>query len=278
MNHRRIPKRKAVIAAAGAAGIVAAAVVLPQAYASHDGTAAEPRPRTLSAESAAVLARQLGDRLGASYAGGYYDAGKQRLVVNVAGGGPAARDRVRAAGAVPRTVRNTTRTLLAAQTALGRRAPVPGSAWAVDPRTNRVLVTADRTVTGADWDRLTAAVGALGSGVARIGRSAGEFRPYLAGGDAIFAGGARCSAGFNVTTGDGRPGFLTAGHCAVAADRWSDRPGGPPVGTVARAVFPGDGDLALVTYDDPAAAAPGVVDTGGGRNLTVTGAADAAVG
>src|SRR5690606_26706992 len=121
-------------------------------------------------------------------------------------------------------------------------------AWAVDPRTNKILVTADSTVTGQKWNRLESTVRGLGSGMATLRKSAGTFKTFVSGGDAIFGGGARCSLGFNVTASDGAPAFLTAGHCGVAAKQWSDAQNGQPVATVDQAVFPGNGDFALVKY------------------------------
>ncbi|MEU2432809.1 S1 family peptidase [Streptomyces sp. NPDC007861] len=280
MSHRRIPKRKAILAGAGAVGIAAAAILLPQANASQSGTEDDrsAAPRKMTAASASELLRQLGEQLGDSYGGAYYDAGKQQLVVNVAGGDDDLDARVREAGAVVRSVENSSAELASATDSLSRRAAVPGTAWAVDPRTNRIVVTADRTVTGEKWDRVEAAVAALGDGMARIQKSTGEFKPFIEGGDAIFGGGARCSLGFNVTTQDGQPGFLTAGHCGVAADQWSEQAGGAPIGTVQDAVFPGEGDFALVTYDDPATEAPSAVDAGDGQLVEIRQAAEAAVG
>ncbi|WP_256107275.1 S1 family peptidase [Streptomyces sp. ODS05-4] len=278
MSHRRIPKRKAVLAGAGAVGIAAAAILLPQANASQSGADdAPPSARTMTAVSAVQVADRLAASLGDSYGGAYYDAAARRLVVNVAGGDDAQTERVERAGAVARQVRNSATALTAATRTLTAEARVPGTAWAVDPRTNRVVVTADRTVTGARWDRLESAVEGLGEDVARIRRSAGAFRPFADGGDAVFGGGARCSLGFNVTTGDGRRGFLTAGHCTAAADQWSDADG-TVLGTVQESVFPGAGDFGLVAYDDPAADAPDAVDLGDGEKLAVRGAVEAAVG
>lgn len=205
-------------------------------------------------------------------------AGKQQLVVNVVGDDNDINVQVKKAGAVPRSVQNSAVKLTAAKDTLSRKATVPGTSWALDPRTNQVLVTADRTVAGERWDKLESAVADLGPGVARIKRSTGEFRTFAEGGDAIFGGGARCSLGFNVTTQDGSPGFLTAGHCGVAAEQWSEEAGGQPIGTVQEAVFPGEGDFALVTYDDPGTEAPSAVDTGDGQTVAITQAADAAVG
>jgi len=157
-------------------------------------------------------------------------------------------------------------------------ARIPGTAWAVNPETDQIIVTADSTVTGENWDTLESTVESLGDMAAPIQRSAGEFRLFAEGGDAIFAGGARCSLGFNVTTADGSPGFLTAGHCGVAFAEWSDSQGGAPIATIQDATFPGAGDFALATYDDPAAEAPSAVDVGGGQLVEITQAAEAEVG
>ncbi|MEU2157265.1 S1 family peptidase [Streptomyces sp. NPDC019396] len=279
MSHRRIPKRKAILAGAGAVGIAAAAILLPNANASQSG-AGEPSdaPRKMSAASASELLQQLGKQLGDSYGGAYYDTGKQQLVVNVVGDDDKVNERVEKAGAVARSVRNSAASLKSATESLSQKAAVPGSAWSIDPRTNQVLVTADRTVTGSRWDKLESAVGSLGDGMARIKKSSGLFKPFVEGGDAIFGGGSRCSLGFNVTTQDGQPGFLTAGHCGVAAEQWSDQQGGAPIGTVQEAVFPGEGDFALVTYDDPNTQAASSVDLGNGQQVEIKQAAEAAVG
>jgi len=154
---------------------------------------------------------------------------------------------------------------------------IPGTAWAVDPRTDRMIITADATVTGDTWNELEGAAEAVGD-QAQLRRSQGEFRLFAEGGDAIFTGNARCSLGFNVVTQDGTPGFLTAGHCGVAAEQWSDTAGGEPIATVQEAVFPGDGDFALLTYDDPAEEAVSAVDVGDGQLLEITGAEEAEVG
>jgi streptogrisin D len=165
---------------------------------------------------------------------------------------------------------------MAALTGL-RQERIPGTAWAVDPRTGRMIVTADASVTGDTWNDLERAVAAVGDD-ASLRRSEGEFRLFAEGGDAIFSGNARCSLGFNVVTQDGTPGFLTAGHCGVAAEQWSDTAGGAPIATVQEAVFPGDGDFALLTYDDEATGAVSAVDVGDGRLFEITGVAEAKVG
>ncbi|WP_431968504.1 S1 family peptidase [Actinacidiphila sp. bgisy160] len=280
MKHKQIAKREIVFVMAGAAAIAAAAVLLPSANASQSAAQGPDAssPKRFTAAAAAELASRLGSEFGPSVAGAYYDAASGRLVVNVvAGDGDDVAARAREAGAATRTVENSAAELTSAAQTLKQRATIPGTAWAVDPRTNRILVTADRTVAGAKWDTLESTVRSLGGGMARLRKSAGEFKPLVAGGDAIFAAGARCSLGFNVVK-DGAPAFLTAGHCGVAFANWSDSQGGAPVATVRQATFPGDGDFALVTYDDPNTQAPSQVNLGNGQALAVKGAAEAAVG
>jgi streptogrisin D len=159
-----------------------------------------------------------------------------------------------------------------------RQAHIPGTAWAMDPRTDTMIVTADSTVTGRTWDSLESTVDELGDDVAKLRRTSGELSLFAEGGDAIFAGDGRCSLGFNVVTADGSPGFLTAGHCGVIAEQWSDQQGGAPIATVQEAVFPGEGDFALLTYDDPADAGPSAVDVGDGQLFAIEAAAEADIG
>ncbi|WP_405693655.1 S1 family peptidase [Streptomyces coelicoflavus] len=281
MSHKRIPKRRAAMAAGGVVALGAAAILLPNANASQDGGSSDEAaaaPRTLKSADASDLATRLAGLFGDTFAGSYYDSGAQRLVVNVV---PGQDDQVVArakqAGAEVREVDNSMGELRSGARTLKSEASIPGTSWAIDPRTNKILVTADSTVTGDRWDRLESTVESLGSGMATVRKSAGTFKTFASGGDAIFGGGARCSLGFNVTAGDGSPAFLTAGHCGVAADQWSDAQGGQPVATVDQAVFPGEGDFALVKYDDPATEAPSEVNLGD-QTLPISRAAEAAVG
>ncbi|GHH91816.1 S1 family peptidase [Streptomyces capillispiralis] len=280
MSHQRIPKRRAAVAAGGVVALGAAAILLPNANASQDGTTddAAAAPRTLRATDAPDLASRLAGLLGDAFAGSYYDSGARRLVVNVVpGDDDSVIARAERAGATVRQVDNSMTELEDGARTLTARATIPGTSWAVDPRTNKILVTADSTVTGDAWNRLESTVRGLGSGMATLEKSAGTFRTFASGGDAIFGGGSRCSLGFNVTAGDGAPAFLTAGHCGVAAEQWSDAQGGQPVATVDQAVFPGAGDFALVRYDDPATRAPSEVDVGE-QTVAINGAAEATVG
>ncbi|MFE0451202.1 S1 family peptidase [Streptomyces sp. NPDC058914] len=281
MSHKRIPKRKAAIAVGGVAALGAAALLLPNANASQDGdNSAAAAPKTLKAADASDLSSQLANLLGDAFAGSYYDSDRQQLVVNVvnvSGDDNNVIVQAKKAGAKVREVENSTAELEAAAQTLKTEATIPGTAWAVDPRTNKILVTADSTVTGNKWDQLESTVQGLGADTATIKKSAGTFKTFASGGDAIFGGGARCSLGFNVTAGDGSPAFLTAGHCGVAAEQWSDSEAGDPIATVDQAVFPGEGDFALVKYDDPATVAPSEVDLGD-QTVAISQAAEATVG
>ncbi|MEU4090677.1 S1 family peptidase [Streptomyces aureus] len=279
MKHRNISNRKLALAAAGVAAVTTAAILLPNANASQPRTteARTLSARTLSARSAGQLASQLTSRFGQSVAGTYYDTSLKQLVVNVVSADSDVADQVRQAGARPRLVEHSATELGAATATLKQNATIPGTSWAVDPVADQILVTADSTVTGARWDKLEATVKSLGTDTARIEKTADRFKPFVAGGDAIFSGRSRCSLGFNVVR-NGAPAFLTAGHCGVANKSWSDGPGRAPVATVQAALFPGRGDFSLVTYNNRNASAPSIVNLGGGRILRIVRAANATVG
>ncbi|MFJ3821020.1 S1 family peptidase [Streptomyces nodosus] len=282
MSHKRLPKRKTAIAAGSVVAVGAAALLLPNANASQTDASGDFTPSTLKAADVPDRADKLASQLGDAFAGSYYNADKQQMVVNVVGDDGKAVEAVRKAGAVPHQVQNSTATLEMAASTLRTRAAIPGTAWSVDPRTNEIEVIADRTVTGSRWNFLESTVDNLGSGVATLKKSTGTFKTFASGGDAIFSqvngGGVRCSLGFNVTASDGSPAFLTAGHCGVAARQWSDSQAGSPIATVDQATFPGRGDFSLVTYDDPATQAPSEVDAGNGQIVPINRAAEAVVG
>ncbi|MEU3517659.1 S1 family peptidase [Streptomyces sp. NPDC006654] len=284
MSHKRIPKRKAAIAVGGVAALGAAAFLIPMANASQDNAsgATTAAPKTLKATGASDLAAQLQQLLGQAFAGSYYDSGKQQLVVNVVNGDSNTIVQAEKAGAVVRQVANSSKALKTAARTLKAKATIPGTAWAVDPKTNKVVVTADSTVTGTKWAKLQSTVQSLGSNMATLKKTSGSFKTFVSGGDAIFSqvqnGEVRCSLGFNVTASDGSPAFLTAGHCGVAAKDWSDTQGGQPIATVDQAQFPGNGDFSLVKYNDATTQAPSEVNVGNGQTVAIKQAEDATVG
>jgi streptogrisin D len=269
LKHRRIPRRRAALAGAGVTALVAAGVTFQTANASESPKGSEPQ--TLSAVAAGKLASTLGKDLGADAAGTYYDAKAKSLVVNVLD--QAAAKTVEAAGAKARIVENSLAELDGARTALTKDATIPGTSWATDPVSNKVVVTADKTVSKAEWAKLSKVVGGLGA-TAELKRSKGEFKPFIAGGDAISGSGGRCSLGFNVTKG-GEPYFLTAGHCTDAIKTWSDSSGNQ-IGENADSQFPGN-DFGLVKYTADVDH-PSEVDLYNGSSQKITKAAEATVG
>ncbi|MCX5419744.1 S1 family peptidase [Streptomyces sp. NBC_00078] len=269
MKHRRIPKRRVVVAGAGIAALVAAAVTFQTANASEAPKASVPQ--TLSVTAAGKLASTLGEDLGTDAAGTFYDAKAKSLVVNVLDKNAA--KTVEAAGAKARIVENSLAELKSAHATLKQDATIPGTSWVTDPTTNKVVVTADRTVSKAEWAKLTKVVDGLGT-VAEVQRTKGEFKPFIAGGDAISGSGGRCSLGFNVVKG-GQPYFITAGHCTEAISTWSDS-SGKEIGTNEQSSFPGN-DFGLVKYTS-GTAHPSEVDLYNGSSQAITHAAAATVG
>ncbi|MCM2580012.1 S1 family peptidase [Streptomyces meridianus] len=269
---RRMNRRTTAIGA-GVATLLATALTLSTTEAGADPSATPvPDPGQLSLSSAQRIAGGLSDDLGDRSAGWYYDSGAQRLVVNVLDRDAATA--VRAQGAEARMVPHSLADLDAAKRTLSDRAAIPGTAWSSDPRVNKVVVTADSTVTGTKLGKLRTVAAGLGGKVA-IKRMKGELKPVLSGGDAIYGGGYRCSLGFNVLR-SGQPYFLTAGHCAELADSWSSSPNGPAVGATEGSSFPGN-DFGLVRYtaDVPH---PSEVNLYNGRSQDITEAGDASVG
>ncbi|MET8248833.1 S1 family peptidase [Streptomyces sp. NPDC005202] len=269
MKHRRIPRRRAAVAGAGIAALVAAGVTFQSANASE--TPKTPVAQTLSSTAAGNLASRLVKDLGADAAGTYYDAKSRNLVVNVLDATTA--KAAQQAGAKARVVENSLAELDSARTTLQQDATIPGTSWATDPVTNKVVVTADKTVSKAEWAKLGKVVDGLGN-KAELKRSKGEFKPFVAGGDAITGSGGRCSLGFNVVKG-GQPYFLTAGHCTQAISTWSDSSGNV-IGQNEQSSFPGN-DFGLVKYT-ASVDHPSAVDLYNGSTQQITKAGEATVG
>jgi streptogrisin B len=132
---------------------------------------------------------------------------------------------------------------------------VDGIAWRVDNAANRVVVTADESVSAAEVATIKKSAGA-DAGAIRVDLVRGTFRPLLSAGNAIYGGGYRCSVGFNVVKG-GTYYLLTAGHCGDVANTWyTDSGQRTLVGATVGSSFPGD-DYALVRYDNTGLTHPG---------------------
>jgi streptogrisin D len=208
-----------------------------------------------------ALASRIDAQLGANTAGSYIDsAGK--VVVNVTDAATAAS--VRASGATPRFVARSGASLAAADSALKAGLKTPGTAFAVDPVSNQVVVTVDSTVTGAKLAAVKATVAKLGD-AARIESTPGTLSVEISGGDAIYTSSARCSLGFNVRSSSGTYYFLTAGHCTTIGSTWTN--GSTTLGSRAGTSFPGN-DYGIVRYTTSSVTISGAV---GSQDITSAG-------
>ncbi|MFI9600399.1 S1 family peptidase [Streptomyces sp. NPDC052043] len=268
---RRVTRLTAVVGLLlGGAMVTQAAMASepPDAPAAARGSA---RPSGTSGTSGADLVA----RLGTSRTAGSWIDSDGRPVVAVTDERAAVE--VRRAGAGAKVVRHSMNELRTATAALRAAPRVPGTAWTVDYRANRVTVEADSTVSAADWDRMAEVAGRIG-GFVRMERAEGAFTTRLNGAQPIRSVGGRCSAGFNAT--DGRGDFiLTAGHCGPTGSVWfADGQGDRRLGRTVAGSFPG-GDFSLVRYDSGSAGrGADVVAIGGGNGVRITGAGDPAVG
>jgi streptogrisin D len=240
------------------AAITAAAVGLVGALTLPSPAQASP----LTVSSADTLATQLGART----AGSYYNANGQ-LVVTVTDA--AAAQAVTATGAVAKHVTRSGAQLARITSSLESTVGIAGTAWAVDPATNQVVVSVDSTVTGAKLDTVLAAVKQHGDG-ARIEHVAGTFATRISGGQAIYGGQFRCSLGFNVRSGSTYY-FLTAGHCGNIASTWYANSAHTTVlGSTAGSSFPGN-DYAIVRYTGSVSHPGNVYLFGGTQDITTAG-------
>ncbi|MEV0849008.1 S1 family peptidase [Streptomyces sp. NPDC049954] len=150
-------------------------------------------------------------------------------------------------------------------------ADIGGTAWNIDPKTKKLQVTVDSTVSQAEIQKIKDAAGA-NAGALTIERTPGTFSKLISGGDAIYATSWRCSLGFNVRSGSTYY-FLTAGHCTDGAGTWWSNSGHTTtLGTTAGSSFPGN-DYGLVRYTNNSVAKDGTVGS-----VDITSAANATVG
>ncbi|GHF81616.1 S1 family peptidase [Streptomyces griseosporeus] len=152
------------------------------------------------------------------------------------------------------------------------KADIPGTAWAVDSKTNRVVVTVDSTVSQAEIAKIKQQAGST-SGALTIKRTPGKFNKLISGGDAIYASSWRCSLGFNVQDNSGNYYFLTAGHCTDGAGTWwSNSSHSTTLGSTAGSSFPGN-DYGIVRYTNSSVTKSGAVGS-----VDITSAATPSVG
>ncbi|MFE3887541.1 S1 family peptidase [Streptomyces lydicus] len=134
---------------------------------------------------------------------------------------------VTAKGAVAKVVHNSMTALKAGAKTLRDSASVPGTAWSIDPKTNKIVVLADRTVTGAKMATLNKATSGMGAGMVTVKRSQGEFKRYD-GGDAGSAAGGAAGSG-QAAGGDGNAG-AGGGGAAGGGDAGAAGGGGQAAG------------------------------------------------
>ncbi|MFI2239706.1 S1 family peptidase [Streptomyces chrestomyceticus] len=147
-----------------------------------------------------------------------------------------------------------------------RSADVAGTAWAVDPKTGKVVVQADSRVTEAQLDKIKQAAGA-NAGALKVERTPGVLRKLISGGDAVYATSWRCSLGFNVKKGSTYY-FLTAGHCTDGNPPWyTNSSHSTSIGPTAGSSFPNN-DYGLVRYSNSGVSHEGTV---GGQDITKAG-------
>lgn len=156
-----------------------------------------------------------------------------------------------AAVAIPSaTAADATTTFSAAQLARTSdsvlKADIPGTAWAVDDKANRVVVTADSTVSEAEIAKIKWQAGTTADALT-IKKTPGRLSKLISGGDAIYASSWRCSLGFNVRSGSTYY-FLTAGHCTDGAGNWWSNSGRTTLlGATSGSSFPTN-DYGIVKY------------------------------
>ncbi|GAA3142295.1 S1 family peptidase [Streptomyces rectiviolaceus] len=144
-------------------------------------------------------------------------------------------------------------------------ADVAGTAWSVDKATNRLVVTADSTVSKAEIAKIKEAAGS-NAGALKVERTPGKFSKLISGGDAIYASSWRCSLGFNVRSGSTYY-FLTAGHCTDGAGTWWSNSGHTTtIGSTTGSSFPTN-DYGIVKYSG-SISHPGTV---GSQDITSAG-------
>ncbi|MFI7345759.1 S1 family peptidase [Streptomyces sp. NPDC049936] len=273
MRHarRRMVRRVARLAAVG--GLLVGGTMVTRAVASEPPDVAAA-PRTL-AQTASGAGAGLVSELGDERTAGHWVGADGRPVVAVTDERTA--ETVRRAGAEAKVVRHSMSELRSATSTLRSAPRVPGTAWALDYRSNEVVVRGDRTVSTSNWSRLTGVAEGIG-GFVRMERTEGAFTTRLNGAVPILSTAGRCSAGFNVT--DGRSEFiLTAGHCGPTGSVWfRDGGGDRQVGKTVAGSFPGD-DFSLVEYaNGKAGDGADVVAVGDGKGVRITGTGEPAVG
>ncbi|RNL73791.1 S1 family peptidase [Streptomyces sp. I6] len=155
------------------------------------------------------------------------------------------------------------------------KSDIPGTAWYTDARSGKLVLTADSTVSAAELAEIREAAGSRASAL-EIKRTPGTFSKLIAGGQAVYGGGSRCSLGFNVRSGS-TYSALTAGHCTDIAGTWYTNSSQTTLlGTRTGSSFPGN-DYGIIRHSN-SSAADGRVYLYNGSYRDITSAGNAYVG
>lgn len=240
-------------------------------------TSRQAQTRLRNETRAAVIAGRLTRVLGKGFAGAWVEGtGSARLTVATTSAADVSA--IAAEGAEAKTVRHSLGELGSAKAKLdyvALRGRTPGTdLWYVDVRRNMVIVQARSKAAARN---LIAAAGADPAlFLMRVSTQQPHLLHGIRGGDAFYrrTDGGMCSVGFAVTRG-AQHGFVTAGHCGHkgTTTRGFNKIG---QGSFQASVFPG-ADMAWVVTSNAWKASP-YVRAGHGRNLGVTGSAEALVG
>lgn len=228
---------------------------------------------TAQAADRAPVDAGLEARLGSAYAGSWLDGTAKHVALT----DERRAAEVRAAGAEPVVVAHTLGKLDAIvdeMNAVEATAPPGVAGWGVDVRRNAVVVeVVGQDAAGTAW----ALAWRTRHDAVRIDTGAQAPRTFwnIIGGQAIYGGGSRCSAGFNARSGSTRY-VLTAGHCTNLASSWTGV--GGTLGTRAGTSFPGD-DYGIIRVTSSSAASTALVDRySAGSDVTVGGSAVTPIG
>jgi streptogrisin C len=257
--------RVLVVVVAAATALVA--VPVPPA------SALPPVGRWAGVETVTNTGELIRQRVGArAFAGYWIDEATGELTVGVTEPGQAAV--VRALGGVPRAVPRNAEALEAIMGRLNGRGAVPPSVtgWYVDVTTNTVVVS----VIGSDPAASTfAAAGGEGVRIEQV-TEVPQLYWSVIDGQAIFASGSRCSAGFNARNSAGNRFVITAGHCTNLGGSWTGV--GGTLGSVGGSSFPGN-DYGVIRVTSASAVSTPLVDRySSGVDVTVVGSTVTPVG
>ncbi|MEU5884669.1 S1 family peptidase [Spirillospora sp. NPDC047279] len=254
-----------LVAALAAPAVASTGASSPTRTSAQAAAPAVPSPAD---DRATRIQKKLRLTLGAKYAGAWVDGSG---TVTVAATDAASAAAIREAGAAPRKVARSERSLNATQAALNRKAgsAAPAvSSWYVDAASNKVVVEARSAAAATAFVK----AGGVDADAVRIVTSDARPRPLydIIGGERYWTPSAGCSVAFSVTGG-----YVTAGHCGDTGESTS---GANQVaqGAFGGSSFPGN-DYAWVNTNSQWTPTPRV-NKWNGTYETVRGATAAAVG